>query len=256
MILFSSRAAFMWSAFQQSILGKPSKHFMAPGLMVNERCIYSRLIRIAAIFSPFKPVLPLQVSWWRSSIYVWIATTSVSHKPWTTARPSSPPAPAWTACLAWTSDPAHWVSLEAQANGHHHPLCSLFCYIRGSYILFTRENHVQELLQLGDLWHPVSLSAICKQWCFNLWAAVFFFFFSVLRYQGKQGRCTHWHETGGERVAWSGGNFLERWMTRSLSFSCLVQVDTNFHFHLFLMYFLLFLINCLYGLKDKNGFQF
>lgn len=140
----------MWSAFQQSILGKPSKHFMAPGLMV---------------------------SWWRSSIYVWIATTSVSHKPWTTARPSSPPAPAWTACLAWTSDPAHWVSLEAQANGHHHPLCSLFCYIRGSYILFTRENRVQELLQLGDLWHPVSLSAICKQWCFNLWAAVFFSFF-------------------------------------------------------------------------------
>ncbi len=178
MILFSSRAAFMWSAFQQSILGKPSKHFMAPGLMVNERCIYSRLIRIAAIFSPFKPVLPcLQVSWWRSSIYVWIATTSVSHKPWTTARPSSPPAPAWTACLAWTSDPAHWVSLEAQANGHHHPLCSLFCYIRGSYILFTRENHVQELLQLGDLGRPVILSAICKQWCFNLWAAVFFSFF-------------------------------------------------------------------------------
>lgn len=139
MIFFLSRAAFMWSAFQQSILGKPSKRFMAPGLMVNECRIYSSLIRATAVFSAFQPVTHLlQVSWWRSSTYVWIATTSVSHKPWAATHPSSPPAPAWTACLAWTSDPArpaHWVSLEGRANGHHHPLCSLFRYIRGSFLL-------------------------------------------------------------------------------------------------------------------------
>lgn len=231
MILFSSRAAFMWSAFQQSILGKPSKHFMAPGLMVNERCIYSRLIRITAIFSPFKPVLPcLQVSWWRSSIYVWIATTSVSHKPWTPACPSSPPAPAWTACLAWTSDPAHpayWVSLEAQANGHHHPLCSLSCYIQGSYVLFTRENRVQELLQLGDLGHPVSLSAICKQWCFNLWAAVFFLFScSSVSRKAREMHTLAWNRWREScLVQWELFGEVE-----ALSFSCLVQVDINFCF--------------------------
>lgn len=102
-------------------------------------------------------------------------------------------------------------------------------------------------------WVTCDTQSVCQPYASNgvLTCELPFFFFSVLRYQGKQGRCTHWHETGGERVAWSGGNFLERWITRSLSFSCLVQVDTNF-----LMYFLLFLINRLYGLNDKNGFQF
>lgn len=120
-----------------------------------------------------------------------------------------------------------------------------------SCVLFTRENRVQELLQLGDLGRPISFVSHMQAMVFKPVSCCVFSFFLSFGIKESKGDA-HTGVKPVERELLNPVGTFRRGGRCNLCPSHVwckwTQISVSYVFSLFL-------INRLYGFNDKNGFQ-